>query len=148
METLTKKLLNDFQRNFPLSSDPFDKIAEALNTSTDIVLAKLRELQKKGAVSRVGPVFKPNTVGVSTLATIAVPFNQLDKIAQIVNQFAQVNHNYEREHRYNLWFVITASSQARLESVLAEMERKTGYRILNLPLEKQYHIDLGFQLWH
>lgn len=146
MEILTEKLLNDFQRNFPLNPLPFQQIAAALNTSTEIVIEKIKELQAKGAVSRVGPVFSPNSIGVSTLAAIAVPPEQLEHIAEMINQYPQVNHNYEREHRLNLWFVVTAEDQETLQQTLAQIEKQTTYTVLSLPLLKEYHIDLGFRM--
>ena len=126
MKNLTEKLLNDFQRNFPLNPLPFEQIAEALNTSTEVVIEKLKELQQQGAVSRVGPVFSPNTVGVSTLAAMAVPAEKLESIAAIVSSFQQVNHNYEREHAYNLWFVVTAGNEETLAVTLENIEQQAG----------------------
>ena len=146
MEDLTEKLLNDFQRNFPLNPMPFEQIAIALNTSTEVVIEKLKELQAKGAVSRVGPVFSPNTVGVSTLAAMAVPADKLEHVAEQVNAYQQVNHNYEREHTFNLWFVATADNQHNLQDTLSSIEKQTGYKVLSLPLLKEYHIDLGFRM--
>ena len=146
MEDLTEKLLNDFQRNFPLNPMPFEQIAKALNTSTEVVIEKLKELQAKGAVSRVGPVFSPNTVGVSTLAAMSVPADQLEQVAEQVNAYQQVNHNYEREHAFNLWFVVTAENQDTLQDTLGSIEKQTGYKVLSLPLLKEYHIDLGFRM--
>ena len=146
MEVLFKKLLNDFQRNFPLEPTPFTKIARCLNTSPETVLNALKELQDKGAVSRVGPVFRPNTVGASTLAAIAVPAEKLEMVAATVTEFPQVNHNYEREHHYNLWFVVTAENSAALAETLSQIQLKTGYRVLSLPLVKDYYIDLGFRM--
>jgi len=146
MEILTEQLLNDYQRNFPLLPAPFEHIARSLNTDSGTVLRRLKELQKKGAVSRVGAVFKPNTVGVSTLAAIAVPDSLLDSVAPIVSAFPQVNHNYEREHEYNLWFVVTTANQAELEETLRSIEQRVGYPVLTLPLVKDYHIDLGFPM--
>ena len=146
MEDLTEKLLNDFQRNFPLNPMPFEQIALALNTSTEVVIEKLKELQAKGAVSRVGPVFSPNTVGVSTLAAMAVPAEKLEQVAEQVNAYQQVNHNYEREHAFNLWFVATAENQDSLQDTLSKIEKQTGYKVLSLPLLKEYHIDLGFRM--
>ncbi len=146
MEDLTEKLLNDFQRNFPLNPLPFEQIAHALNTSTEVVIEKLKELQARGAVSRVGPVFSPNTVGVSTLAAMAVPADKLEQVAIQVSAYQQVNHNYEREHNFNLWFVATAENKDTLQCTLADIERQTGYKVLSLPLLKEYHIDLGFRM--
>ncbi len=146
MEDLTEKLLNDFQRNFPLNPLPFEQIAIALNTSTEVVIEKLKELQARGAVSRVGPVFSPNTVGVSTLAAMAVPADKLEQVAAQVSAYPQVNHNYEREHDFNLWFVATAENKDTLQRTLADIERQSGYKVLSLPLLKEYHIDLGFRM--
>ena len=146
MEILTERLLNNYQRNFPLLPAPFEHIAQSLNTDSGTVLKRLRELQKNGAVSRVGAVFRPNTVGVSTLAAIAVPDSLLESVAPIISAFPQVNHNYEREHEYNLWFVVTARDQETLEQSLRQIEERTGYPVLSLPLVKDYHIDLGFPM--
>ena len=146
MEDLTEKLLNDFQRNFPLNPLPFEQIAIALNTTTEVVIEKLKELQARGAVSRVGPVFSPNTVGVSTLAAMAVPADKLELVAEQVSAYEQVNHNYEREHTFNLWFVATADNHNTLQETLASIEKQTGYKVLSLPLLKEYHIDLGFRM--
>lgn len=146
MTPLTEKLLNDYQRNFPLNPQPFAHIARSLNTSTETVLATLEALQAEGAVSRVGPVFRPNTVGASSLAAMAVPAQQLEEVAALVSACPQVNHNYEREHDYNLWFVVTASDRQVLAQTLQHIEALAGYPVLALPLLRDYHIDLGFRM--
>jgi len=146
MEPLTQRLLNDYQREFPLSPEPFDHIARELDTCTETLLDHLRELQVRGVVSRVGPVFRPNTIGASTLAAMAVPPAQLERIAALVNGFPQVNHNYEREHHYNLWFVLTAPHRQAIEATLDAIRQQSGYDVMSLPLVRDYHIDLGFHL--
>jgi DNA-binding Lrp family transcriptional regulator len=143
---LEKRLLNEFQREFPLCSRPFAEIAWHLGISEIEAIDALKALSEDGAVSRVGPVFRPHRIGTSTLAAMAVPAARLDEVAAIVNNYAEVNHNYEREHRYNLWFVVTASDQAQLERVLCDIERRTGMSVLRLPMLEDYHIDLGFDL--
>jgi DNA-binding Lrp family transcriptional regulator len=146
MEALTRRLLNDYQREFPLDPQPFDHIARELDTCTAALLDHLRDLQVQGVVSRVGPVFRPNTIGASTLAAMAVPAAELERIAAQVNAYPQVNHNYEREHPFNLWFVITAADQAAVTATLDAIRQRTGYDVMSLPLLRDYHIDLGFQL--
>jgi len=147
LNDLEKQLLNEYQKGLPLTPTPFADIADKLGTSEALVLKILDRLQDLGVISRVGPVFKPKRVGTSTLAAMAVPVDRLEAVAAQISAYPEVNHNYEREDRYNLWFVVTAPDQARLDAVLAEMEQQTGYPILNLPLVKQFHIDLGFPLW-
>ena len=147
LSELEKRLLDEYQKGLPLSPTPYRDIAGKLGTSEALVLKLLKRLHSSGIVSRVGPVFRPKRIGTSTLAAMAVPPAELDSTAVTISSYAEVNHNYEREDRYNLWFVVTAQNTEHLSTVLERMEQETGYPILNLPLVKQHHIDLGFPLW-
>lgn len=147
-QTLEFRLLNEFQRDFPLADRPFAEIAERLGSDEATVLATMRRLQGEGAISRVGAVFAPRSIGASTLAALAVPPERLDEVAAQVSGHAGVNHNYEREHRYNLWFVATAADEAALAALLADIQAQTGLPPIALPLVEEFHIDLGFDLIH
>ena len=139
-------LLNRLQHGFPLVSHPFREVAQQLGLSEEQVVARLQELERADAISRLGAVFTPNKIGVSTLAALAVPEADVEEVANIVSAEKQVNHNYLREHHYNLWFVVTSPSQLELNQTLARIERRTGLHPLNLPMEQAFHIDLGFPL--
>ena len=143
---LERHLLNDFQHGLPLVPRPFAELAEKLDTSEDNVIETLKVLQAEGYVSRVGAVFRANTVGVSTLAAMAVPEDRLEKVASLVSSYTEVNHNYQREHHFNLWFVVTTEDEASLHAVLQEIEQRTGLTVLYLPMLADFHIDLGFDL--
>lgn len=145
-DALSFRLLNDFQRDFPLCSAPFAELAQRLGVAEKQVIARLEDLRREGKISRVGAVFAPKRIGASTLAAMAVPPERLPRVAEAVSRFPEVNHNYEREHRYNLWFVVTAGSEGRLQAALGAIEQAAGYPILRLPLEQEFHIDLGFCL--
>lgn len=140
------RLLNGWQRDFPLVPRPYQAIAGALGISEADVMARLARLQTEGSLSRVGAVVRPNSIGASTLAAMAVPPDRLDEVAERVSARPEVNHNYEREHRLNLWFVVTAATPAHVQAVLRAIEAETGLPVLDLPLEREYHIDLGFDL--
>jgi DNA-binding Lrp family transcriptional regulator len=144
--SLEQRLLNEFQQGMPLTPNPYADIARQLGVYETTVLETLRRLQTEGVISRVGAVFRPNRVGASTLAAMAVPESELETIAGIVSDFVEVNHNYEREHHYNLWFVAVAADEDRLREVLSEIEASCGYPVLDLPLLNEYFIDLGFDL--
>jgi DNA-binding Lrp family transcriptional regulator len=145
-DELDKHLLNDLQYGFPLEARQFKKIAERLGTTEDIVIDRLNELQDQGVVSRVGAVFRANSIGASTLAAMSVPEEQLEEVAALVSAYSEVNHNYEREHHFNLWFVVTAHDEQALNAVLDEIEQRSGLAVMYLPMQEDFHIDLGFDL--
>ncbi len=140
-------LLNRFQRDFPLVSRPFAALAQELQSSEACVIEHLRRLQDAGVVSRVGAVFRPNAIGASALAALEVPGERIDSVAAAVSALGEVNHNYEREHRINLWFVVTAANRQHLQDALRRIEQVANCgALLVLPLVEDYHIDLGFDL--
>jgi len=143
---LEQHLLNDYQRDMSLSATPYADMAKQLGVSEEKVLQSIQSLQDRGVISRVGPVFRPNKIGVSTLAAMSVPEQDLECVARIISAFPEVNHNYEREHEYNLWFVVTASSAEHLDIVLYEIEQHAEYPLMSLPMLNDYFIDLGFKL--
>ena len=147
LSELDKRLLDDFQRDFPVCARPYAAMAKQLGCDEATVLERLEQLQRRGYVSRIGPVFRPNRVGASTLAAMVVPAERLQEVARLVSSYSEVNHNYEREHEFNLWFVVTASDEQAVADVLVDVRRRTGLAVMDLPLTEEFHIDLGFRLW-
>jgi DNA-binding Lrp family transcriptional regulator len=103
-------------------------------------------MDQAGTLSRIGPVFEHRRAGASTLAALAVPGERLQQVAEHVSQYPEVNHNYAREHFYNLWFVLTGPDRQHIERVLEQLEKDTGLMPLDLPMLTAYRIDLGFAL--
>ena len=143
---LEKEMLDGFQREFPLTPRPYKAIAERLGCDEDTVLDLLGRMKEAGLITRVGPVFTPHRAGASTLAAMAVPPERLHEVAALVSEYDEVNHNYEREHSFNLWFVLAAPNAERVAEVLDEIATRTGISAMDLPLEEAFHIDLGFPL--
>ena len=146
MTPLEFRLVNDYQRAFPLVRRPFAAIARDCGATAARVMAALRALQARGTIGRIGAVFRPNTVGASMLAAIEAPAADLDRVAALVSCRASVNHNYARDHAVNLWFVVTASDAAALEHEVQDIEADTALPVMRFPLVEPYHIDLGFDL--
>ncbi|MDS4072422.1 MAG: Lrp/AsnC family transcriptional regulator [Defluviicoccus sp.] len=142
----THRLLDAYQRDFPLESRPFARIAADLGAAEAEVIAQFTALKDAGTISRIGAVVRPNSIGASTLAALCVPAEDVERIAALVCAHGQVNHCYEREHAINLWFVVTAADRAAVNGVLRAIEAETGLACLNLPIVEDYHIDLGFPL--
>jgi DNA-binding Lrp family transcriptional regulator len=147
LDDIDQKLIESYQRDFPLTESPYRDIGLHPGIAEAEVLQRFQRLQDDGFVSRIGPLLNHEKVGASTLVAIAVPEEAVESSAQLINSYSEVNHNYLREHRYNLWFVVTARDKVRMQEVITEIEHRIGIDALVLPMEKNFYIDLGFKLW-
>jgi DNA-binding Lrp family transcriptional regulator len=146
LSPLERAIINRYQHGFPQVPRPFAVIADATGCSESEALATVRGLAERGILQRIGAVVRSGSIGCSTLAAMRVPADRLEDVAAAVSEFPEVNHNYERESDINLWFVVTAPDEARLQAVLDEIGSVTGIAPLDLRLVEAYHIDLGFRL--
>ncbi|MCP5205965.1 MAG: Lrp/AsnC family transcriptional regulator [Hahellaceae bacterium] len=146
LSSLEMRLIDTYQRGFPFCEKPFAAVGELMGASEQEVIEAVLHLQEVGVLSRLGPVFDHKKAGASTLAAVAVPESDIDAVAATISQFPEVNHNYAREHEYNIWFVVTTSDQEQLEATLDRIEIACGYPVMSLPMIHSFHIDLGFQV--
>ena len=145
-EPVSLQLIDNWQRDFPLIPRPYQIIADEMGVSEKDVLAQLQRLKTQGILSRIGAVVRPNTASVSTLAALKVPAAKLEHVAALVSAEPGVNHNYLREDEWNLWFVASAPDRPALNELLQTLSRESGCPLLDLPLVRAHHIDLGFGL--
>ncbi len=140
-------LFNAWQRELPLVPRPFDALGAPHALSGEQVRALLQQGIERGQVSRVGGAFGVGAGGAGMLCALSVPPADLARVAARVNAEPGVNHNYSREHAWNLWFVVTATDVAQLLASGDRIEHATGLRALRLPMRRAYRIDLGFDLF-
>ena len=133
-DPIDRRLLDDWQRDLPICDRPFHAIARAVGTTEEDVLERLEKMRSAGRVTRVGATCAPNSVSASTLAAVAVPDKRIDHVAAIVSAQEGVNHSYQREDRWNLWFVATGPDRAHVDATLASIGVLTGLQVLDLRL--------------
>lgn len=145
VDDFERRLLNRLQDGLTLTSQPFAAIAAEFNVDEATVIATVQQLLAAGWLTRFGPMYRIDKAGGEfVLAAMSVPQPRFDEVTDIVNAFPEVAHNYEREHTYNMWFVVAAESSAAASAVLANIEAKTGLPVLRLPKEKEFYVDLRF----
>lgn len=149
-QRLRQALLERWQRDFPLVPAPFAALADALgdtlDATEDAVLRACAALRESGAIGRIGGLFAAGAGGAGALGALAVPPARLAEVAALVSARPEVNHNYAREHRWNLWFVVHAANDADIARTLDAIEADTRLPLLRLPMRRAYRIDLGFGL--
>ncbi|MFB6281198.1 MAG: Lrp/AsnC family transcriptional regulator [Haloferacaceae archaeon] len=144
LDGIDAALIDGYQSGVPVVERPFRAMGADLGVTERAALDRVRRLRERGVLRRFGPVLNPPVIGSSTLAALRVPPDRFDEVAATVNGYRQVNHNYRRDHAWNMWFVVTAGSRARRDAVLDGIAERTGLDPLRLPMRTDYYIDLEF----
>lgn len=143
LSELARRFINRYQGGVPIEGRPFAQMAESLQCGESELLALTRTLVDDGVLSRFGPIYNASRIGGDqTLAALTAPEARFDAIADAVNSLPEVAHNYRREHRLNMWFVIAAQSPEGVAGALAEIERSTGLKVYNFPKLHEFYLGL------
>jgi DNA-binding Lrp family transcriptional regulator len=147
MDAVNRRIINAFQGGFPISERPYAEAAMRVGIEEDEMMERIEEMLDAGTLTRFGPLYNAEAMGGAlTLAALAVPVEHYDEVAEIVNGFPEVAHNYERAHVLNMWFVIATDDPARAATVIEEIEAKTGLTVYDMPKEEEFFIGLHFTL--
>lgn len=145
MDALDRRIVNELQGGFPLCERPYAVAAERLGTTEDELLRRLDALLADGTLSRFGPMYHAERLGGAlTLAAMKVPAGDFDRVAGLVNAHPEVAHNYEREHAFNMWFVLATETPERVAAVITDIERETGLKVCNMPKQEEFYVGLRF----
>lgn len=145
MDELDRRIVNGLQGGFPLVPRPFAAAAAALGTDEYTLIRRLERLLAEGVLTRFGPLYNADRFGGAfTLCAMSVPEAEFERVCAVVNAFPEVAHNYEREHRLNMWFVLATVDPGRIARILERIETGTGYAVLDLPKLDEYFVGLEF----
>ncbi len=145
LSELERRFINRYQGGFPLVDRPFAAVAGELGSDEATLIETLRGLLASGVLSRFGPLFDAERLGGRfTLAAMAVPEADFDRVAAQLTALPEVAHNYRRDHALNMWFVLATPSERVLREALGRIRDLTGLEVLDFPKLAEYH--LGFWL--
>ena len=143
MDELDRAIVNRLQGGFPVCERPFAATAADLGAEEETVLARLGNLCGQGTLTRFGPLYDAERLGGAlTLCAMSVAPEDFERVAALVNAHREVAHNYERAHRFNMWFVLAAASRKEIARVIDEIETETGSAVMNLPRLDEYFVEL------
>jgi DNA-binding Lrp family transcriptional regulator len=144
IDAVDARVINALQGGFPLTERPYRDAAAAIGLTEEALIARLDRLLRTGVLSRFGPLWQVERLGGAyLLAAMQVPEARFDEVAQVLAAFAEVAHNYRREHAFNMWFVLAADSAPAVADAAARIESATGLAVLQLPKEREYYVGLN-----
>ncbi|MGI9416633.1 MAG: Lrp/AsnC family transcriptional regulator [Geminicoccaceae bacterium] len=143
IDAVDKALIDRLQAGLPMTETPFAAIGAELDLDEAEVIRRVQHMLDGKILSRFGPMYDAVRLGGGlTLAAMAVPEDRFEEVTELVNDHPEVAHNYRRDHRLNMWFVLATERPEQIGTVLHAIEAETGLSVLNLPKEEEYFLDL------
>lgn len=148
MDELDKEILNEIQWMFPLVSKPFDVIAKKFNTTPEVVKTKLIKLKKAGVLRQLSAIFDTRRLGYkSSLVAMEIESDKLEYVANQINRHPGVSHNYERDHKFNLWFTLAVPPDSNLKNELDKFSKLPGIKnVRMLPTIQLFKIGVKLDM--
>jgi len=140
------EILYRVQKNFPLVIKPFEQIAKELNTTEDEVIKILQEEKSNKIIRQTSAIFDTKRLGYkSSLVAFEINADKIDDAIVILNSHPGISHNYERNHKYNIWFTIAISPQSKSDleatvELLSKLTKASDYILL--PTLKLFKISV------
>jgi DNA-binding Lrp family transcriptional regulator len=143
---LREQILYRIQKNFPLTIRPFKEIAEELGTQEEEVLKIIQEEKNNKVIRQTSAIFDTKKLGyTSSLVAFEIEEQDIDKAVEILNSHPGISHNYERNHKYNIWFTlaIAPNSISTLEETIDKLSKLTNAKdYIMLPTLKLFKISV------
>jgi len=151
MDETDKKILQLLQDDFPLVEQPYKALGEKLNLTETQTINRLKHLTQQGKIQKIGAIVNKTKNGklAATLVALRVPSERVTAVAQVINQYSGVSHNYLREHEYNVWFTLNGQTHQELQTTLNEILQRAAVAtkdMLNLPTKNCFKIKVHFQI--
>ncbi len=142
LDEIDRKLINGWQGGFPLVSRPFAEVAKQLGLDEEDVIARIAALRQDGVLTRFGPLFNADALGGAfCLCAMAIPPEKWEQMVETVNARVEVAHNYQRDHRLNMWFVLAVERAEDIGRLCAEIERETNLHVYAFPKLREFFVD-------
>ncbi len=126
---------------------PFREVAERLGINESELIARIKAMLDEGLLTRFGPMFHAEHMGGAlSLCAMSIPEDDFETVAETVNAFPEVAHNYQRDHDMNMWFVLATETPAALQAAIDRIEQQTGLKVFNMPKLEEFHVGLHFRV--
>jgi len=147
LDAIDRAIINKLQKGFPICPQPYAQAAEEFGISEEELISRLQAMLDDKRLSRFGPLYNAERMGGGlSLCAMAVPKEDFEQVAEQVNSYPEVAHNYARDHELNMWFVLATETPERIDQVLGEIQAQTGCPVYNMPKKQEFFVGLHFEL--
>jgi DNA-binding Lrp family transcriptional regulator len=145
MDDIDRHILTVIQQDFPLMRRPFAEVAQRVGLTEGEVIGRIGALRDSGTIRRIGAILDARALGMATtLCAADVPDGRIDEVAEIVNSFRRVTHDYQRDGAFTLWFTVWGKDDQELSATIEEIERRAHISVTRFDAVKTYKIRAVF----
>jgi len=125
-------MIRKLQEPFPLTDEPYQKMAADLGITEVQALERLKSLVGKGCLKKIGSFLKPVTVLPSARALVVwqIPEEKLERIGPEIAEFRDVLYADRRtafpEFPYSFYTLLRSHAPAESESLIRRMQERIG----------------------
>lgn len=145
MDDTDKAIINGLQGGLPICDRPYLEAARQFGITEEALISRLEKLLAEKVLTRFGPMFQIERMGGAfSLAAMKVPETDFARVTEVVNTLPEVAHNYQREHEFNMWFVLATATPEGIRQAITRIEAESGYPVYNMPKEQEYFVGARF----
>ena len=133
LDPIDRRIIQATAAGLPLTPRPYHAIAEQLNLPPAEVMARLRSLQERGVIRRIGAVPNHYRLGyrANGMTVWDVPDERVDELGARIGALEAVSHCYHRPRHlpdwpYNLFAMIHGRTEAEVEGHAARVAAILG----------------------
>ena len=150
IDEIDLKLLQLAQDEFLLTKRPWEYFGNMLGISEEEVIYRFKDLLQGKIIRKIGPILDAKKIGLSYSALIGIKISEekIDDLANILNEYEGITHNYVRDYAYNVWFTLSTQDKKELGKVIEDIKQRTGIPdkdMLILPTARRLKIDVRFK---
>lgn len=132
---LEKRIISEIQGDIPITTRPYQEIAERLGIDEQVLLETLSDLCARGVIRRFGATLRHQRSGYGANAMTAwqVDHDRIDEVGEKMASHRQISHCYRRnptpEWPYNLYTMIHAADEKSCLAVARELSTETSVSV-------------------
>ncbi len=133
MNTIDRQIIAATQAGLPLCPEPYQAIAEQIDISADELMQRLRRMQEKGIIRRIGAIPNHYKLGYrhNGMTVWDIEDQHIDKLGAQIGALDFVSHCYHRprhlpEWRYNLFAMIHSKTEEGAQQQIKQIATLLG----------------------
>jgi len=133
VDPVDRAIIVETQGGLPLVSKPYHAVAIKLGLSAEVVMERIRAMQRSGAIRRIGAIPNHFALGYKAngMAVWDVVDEQVDALGHQIGRLDFVSHCYRRprylpEWPYNFFVMVHGQSHPEVEKKIEEISHILG----------------------